>query len=108
MWAGCGDFPTYEHRQITTSHRHINTSRDRYMRAGSRNLERRLYTASSLREPRSEILPRDAVGEQAVERAGPVCLDGDEVLDAFRKVTRVGVDAPEHDLIAEHQQLVDP
>ena len=51
--------------------------------------------------------PRDPVGQQPAHDARPLLVDRDEVLDALLEVARVGVDAAEHDLVAEHEALVD-
>src|SRR4029078_389395 len=71
------------------------------------DLQRRFDPAPALREPRLVIRPGYLVREQPVHRAGPFLLDRDEVLDALLEVPRVGVHAAEHDLVAEHEPLVD-
>ena len=46
--------------------------------------------------------------QQLLEPAREECLGTEHVLDALGEVVAMGVDRADHDLVAEHEALVDP
>src|SRR5687767_8777666 len=60
-----------------------------------------------LPEPLVVLIPWQPCRDELCQDSRPFLFDRREVLQAHREMPRIGVDAAEHDLIAEHELLID-